>query len=157
LCAKGQKRLTPCRQAQQELKTMTAEQRFVDHLYQKYEGRVAIGVGYDHNLSEIYPFVFEDSDDHSIGAVALGVIQAENLEHVYIYHLSSFKSKRGSGKKMLAELCRQADKFQVVLSLSPLFVPNGKNEHMSSERLKIWYGKFGFKGSPQFKREPGIK
>lgn len=139
------------------LKIMTPEHKYVDYLYEKYEGRVAIGVGYDHNLSEIYPFVFEDSDGQSIGIVAVGVIKDENIHHVYIYHLSSFKSKHGNGSKILGELCRQADKFQIILSLSPLYMFNANNEHMNREHLKAWYGKFGFKGSPQFKREPNKK
>ena len=34
---------------------------YVNHFYEKFEGRVAIGEGYSQDLSEIYPFVFEDS------------------------------------------------------------------------------------------------
>jgi len=36
-------------------------------------------------------------------------------------------------------------------------MPSGEDECMSSEHLKMWYGKFGFKGSPKFKREPRKK
>ncbi len=42
-----------------KLKIMVPEKSYVDYLYHKYEGRVSIGVGYDHNLSEIYPFGFK--------------------------------------------------------------------------------------------------
>ena len=133
---------------------MYQEHHYVNFFYQKYEGRVAIGVGYNQDLSEIYPFVFEDTDGKSIGVVALGVIAHENITCVHIYHLGSFKNKRGNGGQMLQELCFQADKYQIILSLSPIFMPNGKNESMTSECLSKWYGRFGFKGSPQFKREP---
>jgi hypothetical protein len=33
-------------------------------------------------------------------------------------------------------------------------MPTGKNEPMSSEHLRPWYRRFGFRGSSQFKREP---
>ena len=133
---------------------MDQEHDYVSFFYNKYEGRVAIGVGYDQNLSEIYPFVFEDTEGKSIGVVALGVYEHENVKHVHIYHIGSFKNNRGNGSRILQQLCFQADKFQIILSLSPIFMPNGKNEPMSTEQLKSWYGKFGFKGSSPFKREP---
>jgi len=31
---------------------------------------------------------------------------------------------------------------------------NGKHEPMSTEQLRSWYGRFGFRGSSPFKREP---
>jgi hypothetical protein len=55
---------------------------------------------------------------------------------------------------MLEELCLQADKYQIILSLSPIIMPNGKNESMTIEPLREWYGRFGFKGRSHFKREP---
>lgn len=134
---------------------MCQERDYVNYFYEKYEGRVAIGVGYNQDLSEIYPFVFEDTDGKSIGVVALGVITHENITYVHIYHIGSFKNNRGIGGQILQELCFQADKFQIILSLSPIGMPNGKNETMSNESLNKWYGGFGFKGSPQFTREPG--
>jgi len=126
----------------------------VTYFYKKYEGRVAIGVGYDQNLSEIYPFVFEDTDGKSIGVVALGVYKIENINYVHIYHLGAFKNNRGNGNQILQELCFQADEYQIILSLSPIFIPNGRNELMSTEQLKSWYGRFGFRGNSPFKREP---
>ena len=135
---------------------MVQENDYVNYFYDKYDGRVAIGVGYNQDLSEIYPFVFEDTDGKSIGIVALGVMTYENIAYVHIYHIGSFRTNCGNGDKILQELCFQADKYQIVLSLSPVFMPNGKDEPMSNERLNKWYGGFGFKGSPQFKREPGI-
>jgi hypothetical protein len=60
----------------------------------------------------------------------------------------------GNGSQILQELCFQADKYQIILSLSPIFMPNGKNEPMNSEHLRSWYGRFGSRGSSPFKREP---
>ena len=134
---------------------MAPENDYVEYFYEKYEGRVAIGVGYDQNLSEIYPFVFENPVGSSIGVVALGVIRHEELNYVHIYHIGSFKSNQGNGSQILEELCFQADQYQIILSLSPIFMPNGKSEPMSTEQLRSWYGRFGFRGSSPFKREPG--
>ena len=133
---------------------MDQEHEYVTYFYEKYEGRVALGVGYNQDLSEIYPFVFEDSDGKSIGVVALGVLTNENFTFVHIYHIGSFKHNLGNGGKILQELCWQADKYQIILSLSPINMPNGKTETMSNERLCEWYSGFGFRGSPQFKRTP---
>jgi hypothetical protein len=58
---------------------MNREHDYVNYFYGKYEGRVAIGVGYDQSLSEIYSFVFEDTDGKSIGVVALGVLRMKIL------------------------------------------------------------------------------
>ena len=135
---------------------MDQEHDYVNYFYKKYEGRVAIGVGYDQNLSEIFPFVFEDYDGNPIGIVALGVYTDVKINYVHIYHIGSFKSSRGSGRQILEELCFQADKYKIVLSLSPIFVPNGKDEPMSTEQLVSWYGRFGFRGSSPFRREPRI-
>ena len=133
---------------------MQAEINYVNFFYKKFEGRVAIGVGYDQNLSEIYPFVFEDANGKSIGVVALGVYTHDEVNLVHIYHIGSFKSHRGTGSRILRQLCIQADKYQIILSLSPIFMPNGKNEPMSTEQLMAWYGRFGFKDGSPFKREP---
>ena len=133
---------------------MYQEDHYVSFFYEKYEGRVAIGVGYNQDLSEIYPFVFEDTAGNSIGVVALAVYTHENIDYVHIYHLGSFKSNRGNGKKMLEELCLQADKYQIILSLSPIIMPNGKKASMTSESLREWYGRFGFNDSSHFKRDP---
>ncbi len=61
---------------------MNQEHAYVNYFYQKYEGRVAIGVGYGQDLSEIYPFVFEDTDGNAIGIAALGVYSNENILHI---------------------------------------------------------------------------
>ena len=133
---------------------MYQEDHYVSFFYEKYEGRVAIGVVYNQDLSEISPFLFEDTAGNSIGVVALAVYTHENIDYVHIYHLGSFKSNRGNGNKMLEELCLQADKYQIILSLSPIIMPNGKNESMTIGPLREWYGRFGFKGGSHFKREP---
>jgi hypothetical protein len=133
---------------------MNQEHDYVNYFYQKYEGRVAIGVAYGQDLSEIYPFVFEDADGKAIGIVALGVYTNENIHYAHIYHIGSFKTNRGDGSQMLQELCFQADEFGIILSLSPVYTPNGNNQPMSDEQLRSWYGRFGFKGSLPFSRKP---
>ena len=133
---------------------MNPADKYVKYFYKKFKGRVALAVGYNQNLSEIYPFVFEDSDENSIGLVALGLFEEKNNNYVHIYHIGSFKTRFGYGSRMLRELCLQADKHQIVLTLSPIFMPDGENEPMSDEKLRKWYGKFGFGDSSPFKREP---
>ena len=135
---------------------MNQEYDYVSYFYDKYEGRVSIGVGYDQNLSEIYPFVYQDIAGKSIGIVALGVYRRESIRYVHIYHVGSFKNNRGDGSQILQALCFQADKYQIILSLSPISIPNGKDESMTDERLREWYDNFGFRGSSHFRREPCI-
>ena len=135
---------------------MNQEENYVNYFYEKYEGRVAIGVGYDQNLSEIYPFVYEDIAGNSIGIAALGVNRLQSTRYVHIYHIGSFKKNCGDGTQILRALCFQADKCQIILSLSPISIPNGNDEPMSDELLREWYGNFGFKGSSHFRREPCI-
>jgi hypothetical protein len=65
---------------------MNREHDYVNYFYGKYEGRVAIGVGYDQDFSEIYPFVYESKTGKSIGIVALGVYRQESISYVHIYH-----------------------------------------------------------------------
>ena len=134
---------------------MSQENDYVNYFYEKYEGRVAIGVGYADDLSEIYPFVFEDPAGDSIGLVALGVYTVEAIAHVHIYHIGSFRGRRGIGTQILEELCLRADKYQIVLSLSPIFMPNGKDKVMSDEHLREWYARYGFKSGAHFHRKPG--
>ena len=133
---------------------MNREHDYVNYFYEKYEGRVAIGVGYNQDLSEIYPFVFEDTAGKSIGLVALGVYLFEGIKYVHIYHMGSFKGNRGEGSQILQELCFQADKYRIILSLSPISMPNGENESMSNDCLRKWYGGFGFSGRSHVIREP---
>ena len=63
---------------------MNHEHDYVNHFYMTYEGRVAIGVGYNQDLSEIYPLVFEDSAGNLNGIDALGVYSREDINYVHI-------------------------------------------------------------------------
>ena len=51
---------------------MGKEARYVDYFYDKHPGWLAISVGYNLDMSEIYPFVFSTVKGRSIGVVALG-------------------------------------------------------------------------------------
>jgi hypothetical protein len=130
------------------------EDFYVDYFYDKYKGRVAIGVGFGKNLSEIYPFVFENKKGESIGIIGMATLSAEKNKMVHIFHLSAFKTKSGNGSKMLRELCRQADKFKIILSLTPFYSPNGEDDHISSEHLADWYRNFGFIRETALNRNP---
>ena len=96
--------------------------------------------------------VKSSGDDHSKTRM-VGVYMHENINYVHIYYIVSFKSSRGNGSQILQGFYFQADKYQLILSLSPIFMPTGKNETMSSEHLRPWYRRFGFRGGSQFKRE----
>ncbi|MBU1172753.1 MAG: hypothetical protein KKD44_24610 [Proteobacteria bacterium] len=133
---------------------MDLENRYVDFFYEKYQGRVAIGVGYDQDLSEIYPFVFSDTGGASLGGIALSPLSQDAGPVVYIFHFSSFNTHQGDGNIMLGELCRKADDYIITLSLSPIALANGNPDLMSSRQLEIWYSKFGFEGDICFRREP---
>jgi len=125
---------------------MQKENQYVQYFYRKYHGRVAIGVGYGNDLSEIFPFVFLDDSGKAIGIVALGVIH--NIDHfVYIYHMSAFRSNRGHGSVILKELCSQADRFKIDLSVSAIFIDTGKDQPMETDKLIRWYQGYGFEGS----------
>lgn len=133
---------------------MEQERRFVRYLYDRFKGRIAIGVGYDADMSEIYPFVYESPQGNALGIVALSAIHNESGDSVYIFHFSTFDTNKGSGRIMLDELCNLADHYQVVLSLSPFTLSNGSKNLMNSKQLRSWYGSYGFEGDVFFKREP---
>jgi len=130
-----------------------AAKNYVRYFYDKYQGRVAIGVGYNDDLSEIFPLVFQNENNESIGIVAIDAIPNEK-RIVYIYHLGAFKSQCGNGSYILQELCDQADNFNVSLKVSPIAMPNGKTPLMATDHLIGWYKKFGFKGSSGLLRNP---
>ncbi|MBU0994253.1 MAG: hypothetical protein KJ737_17315 [Proteobacteria bacterium] len=136
------------------LQIIGQEEHFVSHMYEKYQGRVPVSMAYDQNCSELFPFVFEDVDGHAIGIIAIAVVTENEKERVHIYHISSFRQKIGNGSIMLVELCRQADIFNVILSLSPISMGNGKDFQISYGKLKAWYATFGFSGEGQLRREP---
>jgi hypothetical protein len=132
---------------------MRKENQYVNFFYRKYSGRVAIGVGYGNDLSEIFPFVFHNIIGEALGIVALGVIH--DIEYyVYIYHLSAFLCKQGHGSTILNELCHQADQFNINLSVSPIFIDNGKDPNMESDKLIQWYQDYGFRGNSGLVRLP---
>ena len=135
---------------------MSAAKDYVNFFYEKYPGRVAIGVAYDHELSEIYPLVFKNENNESIGIAALGAVPDEE-SLVYIYHLGAFELRRGDGSKILKELCVQADKFDVSLKASAIVMPNGKDPSMSTDNLIRWYKRFGFKENNGLLRNPMIE
>jgi hypothetical protein len=134
---------------------MEKENQYVNYFYEKYQGRVAIGVGYGQNFSEIFPFVFINTAGDAIGIVALGVIP-ESEDIVYIYHLGAFISGCGHGSTILKELCHQADRFNICLSVSAISMPNGKDPSMGKEQLTQWYESFGFTGDSGLLRKPDI-
>lgn len=132
---------------------MDQEERFVDFFYDKYPGRVSLGVGYGHGLKEIFPFVFVDDDDVSIGIIALDSLMGD-IQVVHIYHIGSFVHKQGDGSRMMDALCRVADDYQVTLSLSPVYLDNGKDTTMGDDDMIGWYRRFGFEGEGQLLRTP---
>lgn len=136
-----------------ENSNLNNESGYVDYFYKKYQGRVAIGVGYNQNLSEIYPFIFQNTCGIPIGIVAMGVLCGER-DVVHIYHIGSFITHQGDGSLMLTELCSKADCFNIKLSVSPVYMPNGKDPHMEFDLLSKWYHRFNFKGEANLMRNP---
>ena len=126
---------------------------YINYFYEKYHGRVAISVGYNQDLSEVYPFVFQSIEGESIGIVALGLIP-DKRNVVYIYHLGAFITQCGDGSKMLKELCHQADNFKIHLSVSAVFSPNGNASTINTNQLVRWYQSFGFMGESGLLRSP---
>ena len=55
---------------------------------------------------------------------------------------------------MLQILCREAEKLNVVLSLSPIPTPNGEDHQINDRQLIDWYHRFGFHGETLFSRQP---
>ena len=131
------------------------ENRFVDFFYNKFKGRISIGVGYGQDMLEIFPFLFEDNDGHALGIAAMAPLSNDEINSVHIFHISAFRSNRGSGSAMLEALCFKADQLGVMLSLSPIPSPNGKAHQISSRQLVSWYRKFGFIGDALLCRSPG--
>jgi len=132
---------------------MCAAKKYVRYFYEKYQGRVAIGVGYSEDLSEIIPLVFQNENNEAIGIVAIDAIP-EDKSIVYIYHLGSFISQCGNGSYILQELCDQADNFNVSLKVSPIVMPNGSSPLMATDHLVRWYKRFGFRGISGLLRIP---
>ncbi|BCS98611.1 hypothetical protein DSLASN_42430 [Desulfoluna limicola] len=126
-------------------------------LYTRFSGRIAISVGYGPGLLEIFPFVFEDTCGTPIGTAALAVMVQGEREVVHLYHLGAFKPGRGHGTKMLEELCLEANRFLVPISLSPVPSPDGTPPLLDDEALDAWYRRFGFTGNGHLMREPSAQ
>lgn len=114
---------------------------------------MAIGVGYNKDLSQIFPFVFQNKQDESIGIVAIGTVPGDD-DTVYLYHIGAFEPRCGHGSRILKELCRQADKFNVALKASAFVLSDGKTPNMTTKQLIGWYEKFGFKEDEGLLRNP---
>lgn len=136
---------------------MGREACYVSHLYKTYPGRIPISVAYDENCIELFPFVFEAGKGNAIGIVALAVATEEKKKRVHIYHISSFHQRIGCGSLILQEICHQADRFQIILTLSPVSMGNGKGHQITYHKLKMWYEKFGFLGNAQLRRLPELQ
>jgi hypothetical protein len=132
---------------------MTTAENYIRFFYKKYIGRVAIGVGYNEDMAQIFPFVFQNNKNESIGIVAMGVVHDQD-DAVYLYHIGAFEPRCGNGSRMLKELCRQADKFEIALKASAFVLSDGKNTGMTTEKLVGWYQKFGFKECQGLQRNP---
>lgn len=130
------------------------ECRFLDCFYQRFPGRIAIGVGYSQEMMEIFPIVVEDAQNKALGIVAMATLSNDSMNSVHIFHLSVFNQNRGNGTKIIELLCKKADKLNVILSLSPIPAPNGENRQISNKQLLTWYRKFGFKGETLLCRKP---
>lgn len=135
---------------------MDSEERYIVYFNDTYQGRLSISVGYGPGLTQIYPFVFEDSTRQATGVVGLSILDDGSSRSVQIFHLSTFNSRRGDGSTILDELCDQADRFGVVLAVSPISLPNGRDSQMNDEDLRTWYGRFGFTGAPSMVRKPSL-
>ncbi len=129
-------------------------QTLVLSLYTRFPGRIAISVGYAPGLVEIFPFVFEDTCGTPIGIVALAVMVQDEREVIHLYHLGAFKPGSGHGTKIMRELCLQANRFLVPISLTPIHCPNGNTPLLDDEALDTWYRRFDFKGDGHLVREP---
>lgn len=125
---------------------MNLAQRYVDHFYRTYTGRVPFKAGCAGGFSFLYPFVYENIDGVPIGLVCMAWEKGSNDNLVRVFHISSFKSGRGSGSEILTELCRVADEYEVNLTLQAEPQSNGL-EVIGSSKLVSWYRKFGFIGS----------
>ncbi|VFQ45591.1 hypothetical protein [Desulfoluna butyratoxydans] len=127
---------------------------FVLSFYTRFPGRVALSVGYGPGLTEIFPFVFEALCGTPIGIVALAVMTQQDREVVHLYHVGAFTPGSGHGTTMLDELCSQANRFSVALSLSPVPCPTEIPPPLGSDALDAWYRRFGFQGDGHLVREP---
>jgi hypothetical protein len=88
-----------------------------------------------------------------MGIVAIDVMPDEE-KIVCICHLSAFESRSGNGSFILIELCNQADKFNVILKVSPIVMQNFKDPSMAADQLIPCYKSLGFIVSSGLLRNP---
>lgn len=134
---------------------MDKEHLYINHFYTKHKGRISIGVGYNSNMTEIFPFVFENTKGESVGIVALGTF-LNGDKGVHIYHLGAFITQQGFGTVILKELCRQADIQNIILSVSAVPMKGEEGLVISYEELASWYKNYGFSGEENLLRYPSI-
>jgi hypothetical protein len=130
------------------------ESRYVNCFYDRFPGRIAIGVGYNQEMMELFPIVVEDDQHNALGIVAMAALSTDDMQSVHILHLSVFLQNRGNGTRILDLLCEKADKLNVILSLSPIPSPNGEDHQINDKQLVAWYRKFGFTGETLLCRKP---
>ncbi len=83
----------------------------------------------------------------------VAVIAGENPA-VHIHHIGAFVTRQGDGSLILAELCRKADCFNISLSVSHVYLPNGKDPRIAFDCLLKWYNRFDFSGNSNLMRMP---
>jgi len=125
---------------------MNLAQRYIDHFYREFPGRVPFKAGSAGGFSFVYPFVFENNKGIPIGLVCMAWEKGSSENLVRIFHISSFKSGRGNGSEILTKLCKVADDYKVNLTLQAEPQSNGL-EIIEINKLVSWYQKFGFIGN----------
>jgi hypothetical protein len=73
---------------------------------------------------------------------------------VLIYHLSAFISHKGSGSTILRELCRHADRKNIILSVSAVAMTTGNYNEIGDAELVQWHRSFDFTGKNRLLRFP---
>jgi hypothetical protein len=122
-------------------------------MYSLYEGRAAVTVGVNSELTSIHPFVFENKSKVPIGLIAMSAVGISNPADVDIYHVSAFIPGNGQGSEIMNFLCKAADEYGVRLCMQADTQLSG-NQTMTTPELIDWYHKFGFTGKKMMHREP---
>jgi len=130
------------------------ENHYVASFHKRFQGRIAISIGYSAEMVELFPIVIEDEQKRALGIVAMAAMSTAEGVSVHLYHFSAFQQRRGNGSKMLALLCKKADQLSVILTVDPTPSYNGKDLTISSRGLIGWYQKFGFRGETLLRRHP---
>jgi hypothetical protein len=134
---------------------MTKAAAYVDHMYSKFDGRIAVTVGVNNNSEGIHPFVYENTSQMPIGLIAMSIENDSETAAVDVYHISAFKPGNGQGSEIMNFLCDTADEFQVRLSIEAQAQFSGRRT-LAGVDLINWYRKFGFNGNGTMYREPRV-